>query len=167
MFRSKDSLISILLIILIFILISRLLIIFLQKKNNIESMSFSPPSPSTGPSSTKITVQNQTTDVASLKVDNEYYNDIYKRLLAMNKQLTALLPLCRNRLQISASLDPTITEVTGTISPLIDGQPVQEIVFTMPVAPIGPPGPPGPSGIEGIVGPTGPTGPPGPVGTIV
>lgn len=115
----------------------------------------------------KITVQSQTTDVTSLMTDNEYYNDIYERLVAMNTQLTALIKLCSNKLQISASFDPTITEVTGTISPLIDGQPLQNVGFTMPVAPTGPPGPPGPDGVQGVMGPTGPTGPPGPTGSIV
>lgn len=160
-----------LLIVSIIVLIARLFIILWQNQQNnnkmsviVESMA---PGPSPSPGPNIITVQGNETDIASALADNEYYNDIHKRLIAMNKQLTALLPLCRNKLQISASLDPTITEVTGTISPLIDGQPVQEIVFTMPVAPIGPPGLKGPSGIEGIMGPMGPTGPQGPIGTIV
>ena len=118
------------------------------------------------PSLNKITVQDETTDVTSILVDNQFYNDVHKRLTAINTQLTELIPLCSHKLQIGASFDSTITEVIGTVSPPIEGKSIQNIAFTMPIAPTGPTGPPGPVGIQGSMGPTGATGPPGPMGTI-
>lgn len=152
----KNKFIIILLLFFIFIFTARLIIILSrQYQNNVESMV-----------ANKIMVQNADTNVASVLADSDIYNNIYKRLTTMNEKLTKLTTMCNNKLNISASFDPNITEVIGTISPIMNEQPIQEIVFVMPVAPTGPIGPPGPPGKQGPTGEQGPMGPPGLKGTL-